>query len=72
MRWGKISRICRNTSRTTPWTEYEAGRKFEAMSILNDPRRIRISPWSPIHEFARGRVDLLMLIQREEEKKDGE
>ncbi len=45
-----------------PWTEYEAGKKFEAIAILNDPRRIRIISWIPIHEFARGRTDLLALI----------
>lgn len=60
--WKRISRICRNISKVTPWTEYEAGRKFEALAVINDPRRIRITPWIPIHEFARGRVDLLVLL----------
>lgn len=61
--WKKIYRICRLFSKTTPWTEYEAGKKFEALAIINDPRRIRVLSWLPIHEFARGRIDLLALLK---------
>ena len=63
MNWKAISRICRNVQKITPWTEYEAGRKFEARAILNNPCRLRIIPWEPIHDFARGRVDLLALVR---------
>lgn len=63
MEWKRAQRICRQVSEITPWTEYEAGKKFEARAVLNDPRRLRIIPWQPVHEFARGRTDLLALIQ---------
>lgn len=63
MEWKRVQRFCWHASKTTPWTDYEAGKKFEARAVLNDPRRLKIIPWQPVHEFARGRTDFLKLIQ---------